>query len=187
MTYRVHRLRVDFEMPIEDVRDFFDGYEPPVDIEDVEVKRRGNKLMINALADRGDSNYTPNAVLKADLNERRLYMTDEGWSRSQPTPKAGVTEDEVETKVVEYASFKGGCGTVLQNTALQHSMFRVLVDLACSAENGELTAIVSSEEGIEATRVVGGEEVPAEVEVVDPTEEEPDRSASDWRDNSLIG
>ncbi len=187
-TQKVYRLRSDFELPLDEVRDFLDGYDPPESVDGIDVTRRGNKLMLTAVADRDDSDYTPTALLKASLKERRLYETDEGWSREPPEPDGiGPDEEETETKTVEYACFKGDRETVLQNTALQYPMLLVLVDIARFAGRGEVTAVTASEDELSATRVVEGEERPATVEVVDPVEESGTDNTSNWRDNSLIG
>jgi len=187
-TRKVYRLRSDFELPLDEVYDFLDDYEAPEPVDSIDVTRRGSKLMLTAVADRDDSDYTPTALLKASLKERRLYDTEEGWSREPPEPDGiGHDEDETETKTVEYACFKGDRETVLQNTALQYPMLLVLVDIALFADTGELTAVTASDEEISATRVVEGEQRPATVEVVDPVEESGTDNTSNWRDNSLIG
>ena len=183
----VYRLRASFEVPLDDVHDFLDGYEPPGEVDGIDLERRGNKLLLSANADRDASNYTPTALLKASLKERRLYRTEEGWSRDDPRKEGFGDDDEVETKTVEYACFKGDRDTVLQNTAFRYPMFRVLVDLACFADDGELSAVVVKDGELSATRVVDGEERPATVEVVDPNEGRDRTNASGWRDNSLIG
>ena len=183
----VYRLRASFEVPLDDVHEFLDGYEPPEEIDAVNVERRGNKLLLTADSDRDASNYTPNALLKASLKERRLYDTDEGWSREDPRKEGFGDDEELETKTVEYACFKGDRETVLQNTALRYPMFRVLADLARFAGVGELTGIAAVDGELEATRIVEGEDRPATVEVVDPNEGRTETNASGWRDNSLIG
>jgi len=182
----VYRVRADFEVPLDDVYDFLDGYEPPEGIDGVDIERRGNKLLLTADADRDASNYTPAALLKASIKERRLYKTDDGWSLDDPAHDS-FGDEEVETKVIEYACFKGDRETVLQNTALRYPMLRVLADLACFAGTGELTAVAAVDGELTATRVVEGEERPATVEVVDPEEGRDETNASGWRDNSLIG
>lgn len=188
MNNRVYKLRSDFEIPLEELRDFLDGYEPPSDVDDVEVKQRGKKLMLNAVADRDASNYTPTALLKADVKERRLYETEEGWSLEKPAPEGFDTdEEETETKVVKYVCFKGDRETVLQNTALQYPMFEVLADIAKYAGTGELTAVVVVDDELSARRIIEGEDRRAAVEVVDPDEALKSDNTSNWRDNSLIG
>jgi hypothetical protein len=186
MENEVYRVRASFEVPLDELRDFLDGYEPPAEIDGIDIERRGNKLLLTADADRDASNYTPTALLKASLKDRRLYRTDEGWSRDDPRNEA-FGEEEVETKTVEYACFKGDRETVLQNTALRYPMFRVLADIARFAGVGELTGIAVVDGELSATRIVEGEERPATVEVVDPNEGRNETNASGWRDNSLIG
>jgi len=186
MANEVYRLRASFEVPLEQVYDFLDGYGPPADIDSIDAERRGTKLLLTADADRDASNYTPTALLKASVKERRLYETDEGWSRESPQHE-GFGDEEVETKTVEYACFKGDRETVLQNTALRYPMFRVLADIARDAGTGELTAIAVVDGELAATRIVEGEQRPATVEVVDPNEGRSETNASGWRDNSLIG
>ncbi|MFP4174502.1 MAG: hypothetical protein ACLFSW_01820 [Halobacteriales archaeon] len=186
MENEVYRVRASFEVPLDELRDFLDGYGPPAEIDGIDIERRGNKLLLTADADRDASNYTPTALLKASLKERRLYKTEDGWSREDPS-KEVFGDEEVETKTVEYACFKGDRETVLQNTALRYPMFRVLADIARFAGVGELTGISVVDGELSATRIVEGEERPATVEVIDPSEDRNETNASGWRDNSLIG
>jgi len=171
---------------------YFDDYEPPSRIEDVNLERRGNKLIVSAVAseeETPESKYTPAAQLKADVTERRMYETEDGWSRESPEPDRHTApqdlEEETETKLVEFACFKGDRETVLQNTDLQYEMFRVLCDLAEHAGEGELSAIVAVEGELRATLIVEGEKRDACVEITDENEGCPDNT-SDWRNNSLI-
>lgn len=191
MTKRVYRLDSGFELRLEEVYSYFDGYELPQGIEDVTLERRGNKLIVAAVGTEGDTpKYTPAAQLKADVTERRMYETDEGWSRETPeqNPRGAaqeLSEEETETKLVEFACFKGDRETVLQNTDLQYEMFEVLCDLALHAGEGELTAVVAVDGELRAERIVEGERRKACLEVIDESEGCPDNT-SNWRDNSLI-
>ena len=190
MVNHVYRLNSGFELRLEDVYGYFDGYEPPEGIDDVKLERRGNKLIVAAVGVEGETpKYTPSAQLKADVTERRMYETEDGWSREPPehdhrTAPQDLSE-EIETKLVEFACFKGDRETVLQNTDLQYEMFSVLCDLAEHAGEGEISAIVAVNGELRATRIVEGEERQACVEVVDENEGCPDNT-SNWRDNSLI-
>ena len=95
-------------------------------------------------------------------------------------------EVEINSKLVEYACFKGDRETVLQNTALQYPMFEVLCDLAKYAEKGALTTIAAVDGDLEAIRIVDGEERSASIEVIDdPTERDSDTTVN-WRDNKFI-
>lgn len=192
MTKRVYRLDSGFELRLDEVYDYFDGYELPQGIDDVTLERRGNKLIVAAVGtEEATPKYTPAAQLKADVTERRLYETEDGWSRETPeqnqrgAPQDLSQEEETETKLVEFACFKGDRETVLQNTDLQHEMFEVLCDLALHADEGELTAVVAVGDELRATRIVDGERRKACVEVIDEQEGCPDNT-SNWRDNSLI-
>lgn len=192
MTDRVYRLDSGFELRLEDVYSYFEGYEPPDGVEEIELERRGNKLIVGAIGidGSGTSKYSPTARLKADVTERRLYETDEGWSRTPPEKsRAGSPQDrsseEPESKLVEFACFKGDRDTVLQNTDLQYQMFEVLCDLAKHADRGDLTAVVAVDGKLSATRIVDGEERTAFVEVVEEKQRSPDNT-SDWRNNNLI-
>jgi len=190
MTNRVYRLDSGFELRLEEVYGYLDGYEPPEGIEDIDLERRGNKLIVAAVGTDDDTpKYTPTARLKADVTERRMYETEDGWSREPPEHDRHSTQqelkEETETKLVEFASFKGDRETVLQNTDLQYEMFEVLCDLAEHSGGGELTAVVAVEDELCATRIVDGEQRKACVEVVDEEEGCPDNT-SNWRDNSLI-
>ncbi len=189
MTNCVYRLDSGFELRLEDVYSYFEEYEPPQGVDDVEVERRGNKLIVAAVgSDETTPKYTPSAQLKADVTERRMYETDDGWSREPPENDrrtAPHLKEEPETKLIEFACFKGDRETVLQNTDLQYEMFEVLCDLAQHASDGELTAVVAVEGDLCATRIVEGEERKACLEVVDESEGCPDNT-SNWRNNSLI-
>jgi len=194
---RVYRLHSTLELPLEDVYDFFEDPELPEVIEDVDITRRNNTLIISAVStDEDISKYTPTAQLKASVTENRVYEEIEDEEESplgSPNsggPQWGALEEEEEeppSELVEYACFKGDRETVLQNTALRYPMLRVLADLACFAGTGELTAVAAVDGELTATRVVEGEERPATVEVVDPEEGRDETNASGWRDNSLIG
>ena len=208
MTSRVYRLHSTLELQLEDVHEFFDGYDLPVEIADVEITRRNNTLIVSAVAAEDNiSKYTPTAQLKASVTENRLYETEDGWSESPPDPQNGMAssdgdgpqwssfgeagqmqeqEVEVNSKLVEYACFKGDRETVLQNTALQYPMFEVLCDLAKFANKGTLTAIAAVDDTLEATRIVDGEERSASIEVVDDPRERESENTVNWRDNKFI-
>ena len=158
----------------------------PPEVEDVDVTRRNNTLILKAVAaDDSLSKYTPTAQLKASVTENRVY--------EEEPPRAGAPrwgeeeEEEIPSELVEFACFKGDRETVLQNTALQYPMFLVLREIAMIAEKGTLTAITESDGELDATRIVEGEERPATIEVV----ENPSKSGSggggvNWRDNKFI-
>jgi len=144
--------------------------------------------------------------LKASITENRLYETEDGWQETPPEPDNGASvgdddgpqwgsfgdgdqaqeEPEINSKLVEYACFKGDRETVLQNTALQYPMFEVLCSLAEYAEKGTLTAIAAVDDGLEAIRIVDGEERSASVEVVDDPRDHESENTVDWRDNKFI-
>jgi hypothetical protein len=207
MTSRVYRLHSTLELKLDDVHEFFDDYELPVEIEDVEVTRRNNTLIVSAVAAEDNiSKYTPTAQLKASITENRLYETEDGWQETPPEPDVGASvgdgdgpqwgsfsdsgqvqeEPEINSKLVEYACFKGDRETVLQNTALQYPMFEVLCDLAKFAEKGTLTAIAAVDDDLRAVRIVDGEERSASVEVVDDPRERESKNTVNWRDNKFI-
>lgn len=205
MTSRVFRLHSTLELPLDTVHDFFEDPDLPVELADVEITRRNNTLIISAIAAEDNiSKYTPTAQLKASVTENRLYENEDGeWVDEPPQDRApggmgdGPTwdafgdggaqqqQEEINSKLVEYACFKGDLETVLQNTALQYPMFLVLQSLARTAEKGELTAIAAVDDGLEATRIVDGDPRGASIEVVeDPREGQ--SSGVDWRKNDLI-
>jgi len=184
----VYRLHSTVEMPLETVYDYFEDPDLPRGIVDIEITRRNNTLIIDAVPqDDTISKYTPTAQLKATVSEKRV----EDEEADPPEPEEGgltwrspEEEAEVPTKLVEYAGFKGTRGAVLLNTVLQYAMFEVLRDLARQAERGTLTAIVGDGDDLEVTRIVDGEERPATIEVV---EDVPDNEAGiNWRDNEFI-
>ena len=209
MTSRVYRLHSTLELQLDDVHEFFDGYEMPVEIDDVDVTRRNNTLIVSAVAAEDNiSKYTPTAQLKASVTENRIYETEDGWQETPPDPQdtAATTGDddgpqwgsfgdagqmqeqepEINSKLVEYACFKGDRETVLQNTALQYPMFEVLRDLALYADKGTLTSIAAVDDDLEATRIVDGEERSASIEVIDDPQERDSENSVDWRNNEFI-
>ncbi|MDS0298278.1 hypothetical protein NDI76_05950 [Halogeometricum sp. S1BR25-6] len=186
MSGRVFRLHSTLELPLEDVMEFFEN-DPdlPPEVEDVEVTRRNNTLILKAVAaDDNLSKYTPTAQLKASVTENRVYEEEPPRAGA---PRWGEEEEEIPSELVEFACFKGDRETVLQNTALQYPMFLVLRELAMIAEKGTLTAITEYDGELDATRIVEGEERPATIEVV----ENPSKGGSggggvNWRDNKFI-
>ena len=160
MTSQVYRLHSTLELPLETVYDYFEG-DPdlPSDIDSVDITRRNNTLIISAVSDdESISKYTPTAQLKASVSETRVYT-----------------------------AFKGDLETVLQNTALQFSMFEVLCEIARLAEKGTLTAITEVNGDLQATRIVDGDDRPATIEVVEgPGENANKQSGVNWRDNEFI-
>jgi hypothetical protein len=212
MTSRVFRLHSTLELPLDDVHEFFDQVDLPVEIEDVEITRRNNTLIISAVAAEDNiSKYTPTAQLKASVTENRVYENEDGeWVEEMPEQEGGgfgsstasagsgdgpswgslgaaqEEEPKINSKLREYACFKGDRETVLQNTALQYPMFEVLCDLARFADKGELTAIAAVDDELEAHRIVDGEDRAATIEIIeDPTEREAETSVK-WRDNKFI-
>ncbi|WP_436923689.1 DUF7110 family protein [Halosimplex amylolyticum] len=197
---RVYRLHSTLELPLEDVYDFFDDPDLPDNVEDVDITRRNNTLIISAVSvDESISKYTPTAQLKASVTENRVYEEIEEDEDEDSTPvhttdtaggpQWGALEEEEEeppSELVEYACFKGDRETVLQNSTLQYEMFQVLCDIARIAEKGTLTAIISPDEDLEAIRIVDGEDVPASINVVEDPREDEDSEGVNWRDNEFI-
>jgi hypothetical protein len=199
MTSRVYRLHSTLELPLEDVYDYFEDPELPPEIEDVDITRRNNTLIISAVSgDDSISKYTPTAQLKASVTENRVYEEDPDAEPGGPpsgrpngggSPQWGAFEDEeeeIESELVEYACFKGDRETVLQNTALQYPMFEVLCQVAGEAEKGTLTAIAVVDEDLEAIRIVDGEPKPASITVTEDPNEEDGANSVNWRDNEFI-
>ena len=197
---RVYRLHSTLELPLEDVYDFFEDPDLPENIEDVDITRRNNTLIISAVSvDESISKYTPTAQLKASVTENRVYeeIEEEEEDDSSPVhstdtaggPQWGAFEEEEEeppSELVEYACFKGDRETVLQNSTLQYAMFEVLCDIAREAEKGTLTAITAVDEALEAVRIVDGEERPASINVVEDPREDEEGDGVNWRDNEFI-
>jgi hypothetical protein len=200
MTSRVYRLHSTLELPLEDVYDYFEDPDLPPEIEDVDITRRNNTLIISAVpADDTISKYTPTAQLKASVTENRVYEEDPdevdgepGTTRTKPQtsgPQWGALEEEEEeipSELVEYACFKGDRETVLQNTALQYPMFEVLCEVAVRAEKGNLTAIAAIDGDLEATQIVDGERRPAQVTVTEEPQDDTAAGGVNWRDNEFI-
>lgn len=185
MSGRVYRLHSTLELPLEDVEEYLNGDpELPPEIDDVEVTRRNNTLILKAVAAEDNlSKYTPTAQLKASITENRVY--------EEEPPRAGAPrwdeEEEIPSELVEFACFKGDRETVLQNTALQYPMFLVLREIALRSEKGTLTAITEVDDALAAHRIVEGEERPASIEVVEnPAQGEGGSNGVNWRDNKFI-
>ena len=197
---RVYRLHSTLELPLEDVYDFFDDSDLPDNVEDVDITRRNNTLIISAVSvDESISKYTPTAQLKASVTENRVYeeIEEDEEEDSSPVhttdtaggPQWGTLEEEEEeppSELVEYACFKGDRETVLQNSTLQYEMFLVLCEIARIAEKGTLTAIISPDDDLEAVRIVDGEDLPASINVVEDPREDEDSEGVNWRDNEFI-
>jgi hypothetical protein len=187
MSGRVYKLHSTLELPLETVIEYFDS-DPtlPGEIEDIEITRRNNTLVIKSIAKEGTvSKYTPTAQLKASVTETRVY--EEEPEAGPGAPPAWGEEEEIPSELVEFAAFKGDRETVLQNTALQFPMFEVLCEVATLAEKGTLTAIAERDGELEAVKIVDGEERPATVEVVEgPGPEESKPNGVNWRDNKFI-
>jgi hypothetical protein len=172
-------------LPLEDVETYFEeDADLPPEIDDVDVTRRNNTLIIKAISDdESIGKYTPTAQLKASVTETRVYEEEP----PQTGPAWGEEEEEIPSELVEFACFKGDRETVLQNTALQFPMFLVLRNLALKAEKGTLTAITEEDGDLHATRIVEGEERPASIEVVENPQQSGDGgSGVNWRDNKFI-
>ncbi|UIO98444.1 hypothetical protein Hbl1158_07675 [Halobaculum sp. CBA1158] len=185
MTGRVYRLHSTLELPLEDLQDHFDeDPELPEGVEDVDINRRNNTLILKAVSDdESIGKYTPTAQLKASVSETRVYeeeppRTGGGWMQEE--------EEEIPSELVEFACFKGDRETVLQNTALQYQMFLVLREIALLSEKGTLTAITEIDEELHAHRIVEGEERPASVEVVETPDRNSEKGGVEWRDNKFI-
>jgi len=183
----VYRLHSTLELPLEDLRDHLDEATYPDGIEDVELTRRNNTLILKAVAtDKSVSKYTPTAQLKASVTENRVYEEDPDERRNSFRWDEDE-EEEIESELVEFAAFKGDRETVLQNSLLQYEMFLVLCEIAQAAEKGTLTAISESDGQLEATRIVEGEPRPANIEVVEgPRDHGSGESGVNWRDNKFI-
>ncbi|MFC7155522.1 hypothetical protein ACFQPA_08635 [Halomarina halobia] len=201
MTSHVYTLHSTLELPLEDVFEYFEDADLPVEIADVEITRRNNTLIVSAVAAEDNiSKYTPTAQLKASVTENRVYLDEDEEDEAGPfgagggpsgTPQwaaFGQQEEQVErpSELVEYACFKGDRETVLQNTALQYPMFEVLCDLALECEKGTLTAITSRDGELQATRIVNGEERAATLKVVEDPRDAPNGNGINWRDNKFI-
>jgi hypothetical protein len=191
---RVYRLHSTLELPLEDVHTLCEETEYPEGVEDVEITRRNNTLILSATAeDKSISKYTPTAQLKASVTENRVPVDEEAAELAQRAggPQWGGgeedEEEEIETELVEYAAFKGDRETVLQNTTLQYEMFEVLREIAITAEKGTLTAITDNEGELESWRIVDGEQRPSAIEVTEtPNDQDGSAGGVNWRDNKFI-
>ncbi|UWG47706.1 Uncharacterized protein HSRCO_1424 [Halanaeroarchaeum sp. HSR-CO] len=184
----VFTLRSNISLPLEDVYDFFETVDLPPEIEDIQIERRNNRLLISSVAsDKSLSKYTPTAQLKAKVFEKRVYEEPPEDHKPYASRAPDEEEEPIPSELVEYARFAGRGDEVLRNTAIQYPMFTVLSELALEAEEGELTAISAVDGELEATRVVDGDDRPATVEVVEEQTEADDApSGVDWRENEYI-
>ena len=184
----VFTLRSNISLPLDDVYEFFESVDLPPEIEDIEIERRNNRLLISSVAtDKSISKYTPTAQLKAKVFEKRVYEEPPEDHKPYANRAPDEEEEPIPSELVEYARFAGRGDEVLRNTAVQYPMFSVLCDLALEAEEGELTAISAVDGELEATRIVDGEDRPATVEVVEEqTEQDEATSGVDWRENEFI-
>jgi len=187
---RVYRLHSTLELPLEDVHEYFEDPALPPEIEDIEITRRNNTLILKAVAANDDiSKYTPTAQLKASVTENRVYEEEPEQRRATGGGPQWATEEEeeIQSELVEFAAFKGDRETVLQNTTLQYPMFQVLCEIARQAEKGTLTAIATHDGELQATRIVDGEDRAATIEVVEgPEDGGSGKGGVDWRDNKFI-
>jgi hypothetical protein len=186
MTGQVFRLSASFELPLEDLEAYLEDPDLPPEIESIERTRRNNILLIKAVAaGDGVGKYTPTAQLKASIDEKRVYEEEpprgKRWNSLDE-------DEEIPSELVTMANFSGDREAVLQNTALQYEMFRVLTDIAFLDTEGTLTAITALDGSLEPLKIEDGEPVPATVEVVevpvDNTEE--GDGGVDWRENPYI-
>lgn len=193
MTNRVYRLHSTIELPLEELHEYFEDPELPDGIDDIEVTRRNNTLIIRAVAPEGTvGKYTPTAQIKGTVTESRVPDEEAEatveQAAAQPSWGADAAGEEVEqpTKLIEVAAFKGNLEAILQNTAVQYPMFEVLYDLALRAESGNLTAITLEDDELTATRIVDGEERPASIEIVEERSDPAEGRGVNWRDNKYI-
>jgi len=196
----VYYLHSTIELPLEDVHEYFDDPDLPEEVEDIEITRRNNTLIIRAVAPEGTvGKYTPTAQIKGTVTETRvpdldaplpegLIRDEDGVVTTSDGGPAWTAEAEVEepTKLIEVAAFKGDREAILQNTALQYPMFEVLCEVAKRADTGVLSAIVAEDGELRAHRIVDGEERPAKVEIVEERSSSQPGGGVDWRDNKYI-
>jgi hypothetical protein len=198
MSSRVYRLHSTLELPLEELYEFFEDPDLPEEIAEIDITRRNNTLIISAVpTDESISKYTPSAQLKASVTENRVWEDppEEMQEGNGPPPRTGGgpqwgafddEEEELDSELVEYACFKGDRETVLQNTALQFPMFRVLCDVARISEKGTLTAIAAVDGDLEAFQIVDGEDRPASITVTEDPSEDEGEGGVNWRDNKFI-
>lgn len=171
MTGHVYRLSSSFELPLDELYDYLDDPDLNDEVDSIEVTRRNNKLLVEAVAsDDSISKYTATARLKATIEEKRVYEDEQDEQQNYGWKGPQDEEEERESELIEFAAFKGGLGTVLQNTALRYPMFELLRDIASLTDHdleGSLTAIVAEDDELKPIRLVDGEERPATIEVVE--------------------
>lgn len=182
----VYHLHSNISLPLDDAYEFFEDVELPPEIEDIQIQRRKNRLLVDSIpTDDTISKYTPTAQLKANVVEKRVY--EEPPERQPYGPPPGSDEEPIPSELVEFVRFGGRGDEVLRNSSLQYAMFTVLKQLAIEAGEGELTAITAVDGELEATRIVDGTEREASVEVVEEkTTATQATPGVDWRENEYI-
>ncbi|XGI84452.1 hypothetical protein ACEU6E_04180 [Halorutilales archaeon Cl-col2-1] len=186
---RVFQIDSNFEIRLEDVEEYFEDPYLPDGIDDVDLERRNTKLIIQGVSDDDEiSKYTPTAQIKASVVERIVSDDDEDEGRRWgKKPQTEEDEDEEEPEPVEFVRFRGGIGTVLQNTSLEYEMFLMLRNLALLDDTeGKLTAVTVVDGELTPVRVVDGEERPASVKVVGESGSEESGGEKNWRNNKYI-
>ena len=177
----VYYLHSTIELPLADVHEYFEDPDLPEEVEDIEITRRNNTLIIRAVAPEGTvDKYTPTAQIKGTVTESRIPDLD------ADLPEGFVWDESGTMTTVDGGPAWSAEEAILQNTALQYPMYEVLCDIASLADTGVLSAIVAEDGELRATRIVEGEERPATVEIVEEQGSTTPGGGIDWRDNKYI-
>lgn len=185
MTPQVPHLESSFELPLETLLDFIENTDYPQPITTITPERRNSTLLLQSDTD-DDSvgDYTPTCQLRATVTEKRIYEDGNGAGGWSPP------DEERDSELIEYACFKGSREDILQNTALQHPMFKVLCQLAEQATCGSLQAIVVDDnDDVESILIEDGESVASAVDIVrcgDHCDDSTTDDTPNWSENDYI-
>jgi len=185
MTGRVFRLHSTLELPLEDVETYFEeDPDLPPEIDDIDITRRNNTLIIKALSDdESISKYTPTAQLKASVTGDACV----GGRAPRAPPAVDGRRGRGSLRARRVRLLQGRPrDRPSKLRAPVPDVPRVTQDCDPS-EKGTLTAITEEDGELEATRIVEGEPRPASIEVVESPQGAGDGDGGvNWRDNEFI-
>lgn len=191
----VYQVYSRFQIPVTDLEETINNrIDFPDEIEAVQIEHINGQLQLQSVpVDDDVGRYTPTAVLKAGLTEKRVVVEDDGtvthlsvsnYQKDSGWGRMADQEEELDTTVIEYADFYGYEDEVLINDVLRAEMFDVLCDLSSIATRGHVEGIVLEDDTLEPVWYrAGGEEVDAEITLEEsgvPSDEEEDESVMSW-------
>lgn len=202
----VYQVYSTIEPTLADTLEFFDDPENlPRELKGVEITQHNNTIKIQSIPTEENEvgQYTPTALLKGAVKERRVVVDDDGTvthdtvqqkQQREWDPSLVYDEEEsIDTTPVEYIGFKGRGNEVVCNSAVKYPMFMVLCDLAELSHRGYVEGIVAKDGELTAVRVDHtGEREPVKVTVTGDEEQkkaeqdEDEGPSVDWQKNEYI-